>query len=125
MSRIVAITFGCALGLASPGSGCAQDSQSDWHYVVTVYGWFTGIEGRVRARATDGETNISLRPSDVLDRLEFAAFGAFEARRGRLGLIIDAFYAGLGASQTPPAAPSSRISGDVDLPEGFSTWAAA
>ncbi len=99
--------------LSAPAAAPAQEAGA-WDHRLTLYGWFTGMEGRITARASGADVEASANPRDVLDNLELAAMATAEARRGRLGLLLDGVYAALGSTQTPGAFPDLRISSDTD-----------
>jgi hypothetical protein len=99
--------------LSAPAAAPAQEAGA-WDHRLTLYGWFTGLEGRITARASGADVEASASPRDVLDNLELAAMATAEARRGRLGLLLDGVYAALGSTQTPGAFPDLRISSDTD-----------
>lgn len=69
----------------------AQDTPDDkWHYEVTPYVWAAGVDGNTRLGPLSFDSSTSF--SDILSNLDIAAMGAFEARRGRWGVVADLFY---------------------------------
>lgn len=82
--------------LAAPVA--AQDS--GWDFALSPYLWASGIESSVETPF--GTVSADLSASDVFSNLDFAFMGAFEARKGRWGLIADAFYADLSGSRDNP-----------------------
>lgn len=95
--------------LAAPSPVLAQD---DWNYRTTLYGWATGLASTVDTPQGEIETEIEFE--DVLDDLDFAVFGAFEANKGRWSVVFDAMYADLTTDLNTPldGAPFSR--GEVE-----------
>lgn len=85
---------------------------SPWEFRLTPYGWLTGLDGTT---AVGGLTTDIDAPffNDVLDNLKMAAALEFEARNGKWGLILDGFYADLGADASP-SGPSYK-SASMDL----------
>lgn len=79
---------------AAPGAAQAQATavpRSGWSFEFTPYLWGAAMEGSVGA----GELptmNIDMSFSDVLDHLDAGLMGAFEARKGRWGALLDAIY---------------------------------
>ena len=71
---------------------------SDWQFAMHLYGWLSDLEGDIRAAGDVEPAEVDLSYGKVLDHLKFAAFGAFEARKGRLIFLSDLTYAHLGAS---------------------------
>jgi hypothetical protein len=87
--------------LASASAGTPKDSiiqapaaTSQWEFRIEPYAWLTGIDGRTGIGPF--VTDIDQSFSDIFDHLDMAAALQFEARKGRLGLIADGFYAELG-----------------------------
>ncbi len=85
--------------LASPAPALSQDG---WEYTATAYGWFAGLSGTVETPMGDIETDVDF--GDILESLDIAFLGAFEARKKRLSLIADLQY--------------FDLSSDVDVPTG-------
>jgi hypothetical protein len=71
--------------------------EDDWRFGVTPYGWLTGLEGRVGAGGTETEVDVSF--GDVLDRVDLALMGVFEARHRRWVGLFDFMYSSLTAEQ--------------------------
>jgi len=67
-----------------------QESPPRWEYRLTPYIWFSGLDGKVGAGGRTADVNASF--SDILSNLNIAAMLAFEARRGKLLLFLDALY---------------------------------
>ncbi|GGC95677.1 hypothetical protein [Halopseudomonas salina] len=74
--------------------------ESQWRYRVTPYLWGAGLEGEVGkfSRRADVSKNFS----DVLEGLDAGAMLAFEARRGRYGVLTDLLYVSLSESGRIP-----------------------
>jgi opacity protein-like surface antigen len=87
----------CALlacALASPLATAANGGESErWQFEITPYLWGTGLDGsaRINDRPQSGVA-VEQSLSDILEILDFAAMGAFEARKGRWGALVDAVY---------------------------------
>jgi hypothetical protein len=73
---------------------------SVWEFRIEPYAWLTGLDGRTGVGPF--VTDIDQSFGDIFDNLDMAAALQFEARRGRLGLIADGFYADLGGSGSTP-----------------------
>lgn len=92
----------------------AQAETSDWSYSTTLYGWLTSLSSTIGTRF--GEVEINQSFSDILDQLNFAAFGTFEANRGPWGGIFDVAYADLSRTETfLPGAPFGGARLDTQL----------
>jgi opacity protein-like surface antigen len=91
----IVVPLGIAAAIsASSGPAQAQASaaqQSGWSFDFTPYLWGAAMEGSVGA----GELpiiDIDMSFSDILDHLDAGLMGAFEARKGRWGILLDAIY---------------------------------
>lgn len=112
-----------SLGIAWPAQ--AQNTEP-WRFELSLYGWFPGISGTSGFPASRGGASADVSMGDVLDALEFAFFGTFEARQGRWGIWTDLAYADLGASHgttltfRPLPAIEVKVKADADL--DVKTW---
>jgi opacity protein-like surface antigen len=88
--------FACAALVAADQA----QAQSEWEYSLSGYGWFTGMSTELDSAFGAVETELSF--GDIWDQLDFAAFGAFEARNGRWALVTDLNYAKLSAENDTP-----------------------
>ncbi len=87
-------------------------SISPWEFTLTPYGWLTGLDGTVGAKGITADVDAPFF-NDILDNIKMAAALNFEARNGKWGIIVDGFYADLGADGAPPG-PAYK-SASVDL----------
>lgn len=71
-----------------------------WTFRVEPYGWLTGLNGRTGVGPL--VANVDQSFSDIFDDINMAAALQIEARRGRLGILADGFYADLGSSGETP-----------------------
>lgn len=104
-----------AAAFAAAATAASAGQATDWSGRVTLYGWFAGIEGDITARNRDAAAGVSLSPGDVLEKLETGVFAFAEARRGRLGLMVDAAYVDLSDAQDVTAPVPGRVSGNTTL----------
>ncbi|MFM1892614.1 MAG: hypothetical protein RLZ44_1691, partial [Pseudomonadota bacterium] len=72
----------------------------------TLYLWLPSMEGDLKYDLDGGSATVD--GSDILDALQMAFMGAFEARKNKWSLLADVIYLNLGQDKT------SR----VDLPRG-------
>lgn len=93
------------LALMHGGAALPNEYPPRWQFEVTPYLWAVRIKGDVRT-APLPQASLDLRFADVLSSLEFGLMGAFEARRGRWGLLADAIYT--------RNAGSARVAGVLD-----------
>lgn len=83
------IALGFVTGLAHAQSQSIPDSE--WRYEITPYLWMAGLKGKVGIGDLTA-SGIEVSFSDILDMFEFGLMGAFEARKGKWGLLADAMY---------------------------------
>lgn len=67
-----------------------------WEFRFAPYLWAQGLDGVMGVRGVAG--NVDIPFADIWDDLDFAFMGAFEARRGRWGILTDINYAELSDS---------------------------
>jgi hypothetical protein len=94
--------------LSVPQFAHAQSStkpaSSEWEYSITPYVWFAGVDGRIGAQNRVIPMEASF--SEILSDLELAGMIAFQARRGKLSLLLDVNYTNVQASSDiPPVLP--------------------
>jgi len=103
MSNAVGVLTGCLAGVASLSmtGAYAADAKADrWQFQFTPYVFAAGLDGTLGVRGV--EADISLEFPDILEDLDMAFMGVFEARRGRWGFLVDGVYTRLegGASRS-------------------------
>jgi len=69
---------------------------NEWSFLAAPYGWLTALDGSatVKGRSTGVHASIS----DMVDNLDIAAMGQFEARKGRYGVFVSPVFASLSTS---------------------------
>lgn len=115
MKRILIPIVSCATPLLAMAGSVANESapatfsapESEWEFRVQPYGWLTAIDGTTGPQGFPADIDAGF--DDVFDILEMAAAVQVEARKGRWGIIADAFYAELGTSGTLPGALETKI----------------
>ncbi len=97
--------------IAAPGAvGQTAAPESDWEYIATAYGWFPGITSTLETPIGEIEAEVDF--DEVLETLDIAFLGAFEARKGRLSLIGDLQF--FDVSAETERAPGSFTRAEVD-----------
>ncbi len=108
---------------AVPGAAFAQSSEAEntWQYTATAYGWFPGVSTTVETPVGDIEAEVDF--DEILETLDIAFLGAFEARKGRVSLIGDLQFFDVSAEAgTPTGALFSEAEVDSQMLL-FSTYA--
>jgi len=84
----------CALACAASGVRAQDAAAADrWQYGATLYLWGAGIGGETAAGA---EFNVGF--DTLIENLNMAFMGAFEARRAEWSLLADVIYLEASAS---------------------------
>src|SRR5688572_475206 len=122
-----------ALALAVTVSSHAQSgawTPDRWTFEVTPYLWAAGLKGDTQV-GTLPLISIDVGFDKIFDHLDFAAMGAFEARRGRWGFLFDGQYMKLSASGTArrtgpgPVGATLTATADLTVEQTLLTGAAA
>jgi opacity protein-like surface antigen len=77
----------------------ASSPDGGWSFEFTPYLWGAAMSGEVGAGQLP-TIGVDMSFSDILDNLDSGLMGAFEARKGRWGLLFDAIYMKLEHSGT-------------------------
>ena len=113
LSAAIAITPALAVAgpeIAEPVSMPAPASDSLWEFRLEPYGWLTGLDGSTTAGGITTDVDAPFF-NDILDNLKMAAALQFEARYNqKWGLIVDGFYADLGARGSTPGPVYDSVS---------------
>lgn len=107
--------------LGAVGSVSAKESQPDdrWRYNFAIYLWGAGIEG-----TTQSGSEIDIPFDEIVDNLDMAFMGAFEARRGKWSAAVDVVYMDTSADKSGTISPGEGlpISIPVDADVGLEGW---
>lgn len=92
--RVAKAAFALCLGAACalPLAVQAQSKPDDWQFRATLYGWFPGLSGTTEYRSGAGGPSFSVNAKDLIDNLDMAFMGSFQAQKGELGVYADVFY---------------------------------
>ncbi|WP_298854190.1 hypothetical protein [uncultured Ruegeria sp.] len=109
----LAATFQILLGLASAQSlpAPSQDEACRRHGVSFYL--FTPLRTKGTSTVAGQSADLDLDLGDVLDVLDFAAAGRYEAWNGSFGIIFDANYVGIEQDTTLPGPLGSDLNVDV------------
>jgi hypothetical protein len=94
-----------AVLLLNAALACAQEEHSNaqgtWEFRVAPYMWAAGQSGSARIGTRIPAQNVDASFSDVFSSLDFGAMAAFEARKDRWRILVDAFYIQLSKNSQP------------------------
>jgi hypothetical protein len=77
-------------------------AQDGWDFAFTPYVWVPSLSNKLHTDTALGTIESSTSGSDALSNLDMAFMAAFEARRGRLGLVADLLYVDLSSEADTP-----------------------
>lgn len=95
----LAVAGGLLFGATPAGAQSSGSASANWNYEFTPYLWGAGMKGTVQSGSLPA-TNVDMSFTDIVDVLDFGLMGAFEARKGRWGLYLDAIYMKVSDSAT-------------------------
>jgi opacity protein-like surface antigen len=106
--------------LAVGPSATAQENT--WRYGASIY--LFGAETRTSTDTPFGKVDAELSFSDVLDNLDVAFMGTFEASNGLWSFIGDYMYTDIGFSESSPGPVLSRAEASVETQifSGYATY---
>jgi len=93
----LALVLSALIGWSIPASA------QSYKYQITPYLWLAGLDGAVGAR--NRTVDVDASPRNVLDNLDLAGMGAFEARLDRWRILTDVLYVDIsdqGGRAEPP-----------------------
>jgi hypothetical protein len=113
------IRWSCAVGLATvfgimapPVAAEPSTTESKgWEFDIVPYIWGAGISGEVGIGSLPAQ-GVEASFSDIWDNLQIAGMLAFEARKDRWGVLVDAIYVDL--SDTVPT-PNEVVFGSAEV----------
>jgi len=83
LASVVRTLITGAVIAAASAAAHAQSMDDKWTFQAILYGYFPDIGGSTRFPERAGGGSISVNNDQLLDSLNFAFMGTFEARRGR------------------------------------------
>lgn len=89
-----------------------------WRYEFTPYFWASAMKGNTRIGALP-QVHVDMSFADIAEALDFGLMGAFEARKGRWGLLFDAIYMKISdagtATWTGPGPAGAALTAGADF----------
>ena len=83
-----------------PGTASAQGADR-WQFQASIYGYLPSIGGTTTfPPGGGGGSSVTVDSSNILDNLNFAFMGSFEAAKGPYGVYTDVVYFNLGSDRT-------------------------
>lgn len=110
---------------ASSSSAVAAEPKKpdDWKFQAILYGYLPSVDGTTSFSGSGGSPDdVGTDAGSILDSLQFAFMGAFDASRGKWGVFADVVYADFGKSLAGTHAftiNGTPIPGDVSAAVDF------
>ena len=106
MNRILPLAAALAVAIVMPGLAAAEPVVTEgtrgndgWQFGALVYLYYADV--RTVATLPNGSTSdVTIDASDLLNNLQFAAMGSFEARKGQWGVFSDLIYMDVSKSKS-------------------------
>ncbi|MDX5585964.1 MAG: hypothetical protein QNK20_13810 [Aureibaculum sp.] len=97
---LLLISIGCTQFVSAQDSLEAATKKADdsWKYTVTPYIWLSSIEGNLTVADQDIPVDLNFA-KDLLSKLKMGAMVHAEAKKNKLSLMLDIFYAKLGTDE--------------------------
>jgi hypothetical protein len=104
---------GSTLAQAPPPAGPTE--KREWQFQITPYLWTAGISGDVGVVRRVPPVDVDVTFSEIFDNLNFGFMLATEARRDKLGIIVDLNYLSLTDDKATPGPlfGSAKLSNDT------------
>jgi len=87
----------------------------EWQFHATIYGWLPDIGGKTIFQTDAGNVGVGISAKTIVRNLDFTTQAEFEAKKGRVGFLLDYIYMNLGGSKSNPG---SVTTGGAALPPG-------
>lgn len=92
------------LGMLSNAASAQGAADEEWKFRIAPYLWGTAIDGNVAHERLPIDLHAGMSFGEVWDNLDVGAMGAFEARKGRYGMLADGMLAKLSTTVYAPVA---------------------
>ena len=102
MAALRAVIGAVALipGLAAADAPVVAVSDPGWQFDASLYVYLPSIGGSTSFPPENGGSSVDITSSQILDSLNFAFMGSFDAHKGPWGVFNDVVYVDLGASKS-------------------------
>ena len=90
----------CLAALLGNQSSLAQGAD-EWKFQAAVYLYLPSIDGESTFAGSGGGSEASVDASKIVENLDFAFMGSFEAGKGAWGMLADVIYVDIGDTESP------------------------
>jgi hypothetical protein len=92
---VLALCAGALMVTPAHAQFAGPGSTDAWQFSAALYLWGAGVGGETRSGS-----DIEVEFDDIVDDLEMAFMGTFQARKGKWGLLTDVIYLDLSGDDT-------------------------
>ena len=92
--RLLACLIGLISALAALPAFAEDPVSEDWQFQVAPYVWALAADGDVTVKGQKSDVSLSFK--DIVEELNYGVMLQGEARKGRVGAIVNVLYANLG-----------------------------
>ncbi len=92
--RLLASLFGLLSLLVTPQAVAEDPVSEDWQFQIAPYVWALAAEGDATVKGRTFDVDLSFK--DIVEELNYGVMLQGEARKGRVGAIVNVLYANLG-----------------------------
>ncbi len=92
--RLLACLIGLISALAAPPASAEDPVSEDWQFQIAPYVWALAVDGDVTVKGQKSDVSLSFK--DIVEELNYGVMLQGEARKGRVGAIVNVLYANLG-----------------------------
>jgi hypothetical protein len=116
------LAAGAFLLLCGGINSAAAETGDGWQYEVILYGWYAGVDGEVNYPGPLPGANIAVDAADIIEDLNMAFMGGFQARKNRWSLVADLMYMDVGDEVTRTLAVGPGVPAEAALEMDLTTW---
>lgn len=84
------VFFAGALVGGVPAVHAQTGADESWQFELSPYLWLAGTDGTTRVGSISSESSADF--TDLINKVDLGAMGAFEARKGRWSVLFDGMY---------------------------------
>jgi hypothetical protein len=93
----------------------SEGSEEDWKFGLVIYGWLPDVSGDLKYTPSDGDDDINVDASKIIDNLKMTFMGSFEARKGKWSGFTDVTYLNLSGSESKSVPIGGGMTADASL----------
>jgi hypothetical protein len=119
---ILCVALGLAAILAAGPAQAQTPSQGGdgWKHTIALYAVGSGLSGKASIGQLDVDVDLSF--SDILDHLEMGGMLAYRGEKGKMAVMANAAFMGLGATKDLPGGGTGELDADQTFVEGDFAW---